>query len=103
MPSAAALRAAVFALSAKNLRGGAEINPPPGCARVKFIYQSLRLVAKYTFVFSAKLELNEGRNGTGFVTVEPAVHRTIRPRHSRDSFCEIVSGECRYAQIIFSK
>ena len=90
-----------FCVICKKPEGGGGNQPPPGCARVKFIYQSLRLVAKYTFVFSAKLELNEGRNGTGFVTVEPAVHRTIRPRHSRDSFCEIVSGECRYAQIIF--
>ena len=29
MANLAALRAAVFSLSAKNLRGGVEINPPP--------------------------------------------------------------------------
>ena len=36
MANLAALRAAVFSLSAKNLRGGGvEINPPPAGARVK--------------------------------------------------------------------
>ena len=34
MPNFAALRAAVFPLSTKNLRGGADIRPPVG-ARVK--------------------------------------------------------------------
>ena len=34
IPNFAALRAAVFPLSAKNLRGGADIRPPVG-ARVK--------------------------------------------------------------------
>ena len=57
IPSAAALRAAVFALSAKNLRGGGGNQPPPGCARVKLnwilflfvCYETAQLISRDTF------------------------------------------------------
>ena len=47
----AALRAAVFSLASKNLRGGGVQTPPPSRARVKIIHQSLRLVTSSTLVF----------------------------------------------------
>ena len=63
MPSAAALRAAVFALSAKNLRGGgAEINPPPPPGvRVLNSHLACKLWSMYvaicTNIFAYKLEV----------------------------------------------
>ena len=49
MPNFAALRAAVFPLSTKNLRGGGSGYPPPVGARVnltsqgQYVYNSMRL------------------------------------------------------------
>ena len=46
MANLVALRAPVFSLSAKNLRGGAEINPPAG-ARVNCYVNRDEVVNKY--------------------------------------------------------
>ena len=46
VPNFAALRAAVFPLSAKNLRGGADIRPPPS---VRGLMDAIRFNAKSCF------------------------------------------------------
>ena len=74
IPSAAALRAAVFALSAKKPEGGggAEINPP-GCARVKALMKSSNSVCMYVLWW--------WHNDTWFLAPAKAVESTHFQRH----------------------
>ena len=63
MPKTAALRAAVFQLSAKNLRGGGCSNTPPGSARVKS-KSYLKLNKKYAFSEGEQFPLTDDNDAS---------------------------------------
>ena len=83
MANLAALRAAVFSLSAKNLTGGLKSTPPPAGARVKRTLPTRRLSSLYSYIANydaciLDLHIGYSKQKTVLVTAKsPGIGRTI--------------------------